>query len=48
LMRVGFDDYMGAFMLSGTLCLMAAVAALFIGTGGKAPDRASPAVAAAA
>src|SRR6476661_5015616 len=25
LIRVGFDDYMGAFMLSGALCLMAAV-----------------------
>ena len=34
-----FDDYMSAFMLSGTLCLGAAIAALFIGGGRKAPER---------
>ena len=48
LIRVNFDDYMGAFMLSGTLCLLAAIAALFIGGGRKAPQAAAPAVAAAA
>jgi predicted MFS family arabinose efflux permease len=48
LLRVTFDDYMGAFMLSGTLCLLAAIAALFIGRGRIAPERAAPAVAAAA
>jgi sugar phosphate permease len=47
LLRVTFDDYMGAFMLSGTLCLGAAIAALFIGRGRIMPDRAAPAVAAA-
>ena len=48
LIRVNYDDYMGAFMLSGTLCLVAAIAALFIGGGRKAPQAAPPAVAAAA
>ena len=43
LLRVTFDDYMAAFMLSGTLCLVAAIAALFIGGGRKAPERAAPA-----
>ena len=42
-----FDDYMAAFMLSGTLCLVAAVAALFIGGGRRAPERAAPVAAAA-
>ena len=40
LLRVTFDDYMAAFMLSGTLCLFAAIAALFIGGGREAPERA--------
>jgi sugar phosphate permease len=44
LFRVNFGDYMIAFMLSGTLCLFAAVAALFIGSGRKGPE---PVVAAA-
>ncbi|MCX7312769.1 MAG: MFS transporter [Hyphomicrobiales bacterium] len=48
LLRENFGGYMEAFMLSGTLCLGAAIAALFIGGGRKAPDRATPAVAAAA
>jgi sugar phosphate permease len=48
LLRVTFDDYMSAFMLSGTLCLGAAIAALFIGSGRRSPDRAAPAMAAAA
>ena len=34
-------------MLSGTLCLVAAIAALFIGGGRKAPERAAPVAAAA-
>jgi len=38
LIRVSFDDYMGAFMLSGMLCLLAAIAALFIGGGRKVPE----------
>jgi sugar phosphate permease len=46
--RVNFGDYMFAFMLSGTLCVLAAIAALFIGGGKKAPDQAKPAVAATA
>jgi sugar phosphate permease len=44
LLRVTFDDYMAAFMLSGALCLSAAVAVLFIGGGRKARE---PAVAVA-
>jgi predicted MFS family arabinose efflux permease len=47
LLRVTFDDYMAAFMLSGTLCLGAAVAALFIGGGRKAPKATAPVAAAA-
>jgi len=31
LLRVTFQDYVGAFMLSGTMCLGAAIAVLFIG-----------------
>jgi sugar phosphate permease len=48
LMRVEFGDYMQAFMLSGTLCLLAAIAALFIGRGRNAPEPSMPAAAAAA
>jgi sugar phosphate permease len=44
LLRVEFGGYMEAFMLSGTLCLGAAIAVLFIGGGRKAQQ---PAVAAA-
>jgi sugar phosphate permease len=47
LLRVTFDDYMAAFMLSGTLCVGAAIAALFIGGGRKAPQAAVPVAAAA-
>jgi predicted MFS family arabinose efflux permease len=36
LLREGFGGYMEAFMLSGMLCLGAAIAALFIGGGRKA------------
>ena len=36
LLREGFGDYMQAFMLSGILCLLAAIAALFIGGGRQA------------
>jgi hypothetical protein len=39
---------MAAFMLSGALCLGAAVAALFIGSGHNAPQPAAPATAARA
>jgi sugar phosphate permease len=45
LLRVTFDNYVAAFMLSGTLCLAAAIAVLFISGGRKAHD---PAMAAAA
>src|SRR3954464_10800001 len=38
LLREGFGDYMQAFMLSGILCLLAAIAALFIGGGRKARE----------
>jgi sugar phosphate permease len=48
LFRVNFGDYMFAFMLSGTLCFVAAIAALFIGSGRRAPERAAPASAMAA
>jgi predicted MFS family arabinose efflux permease len=44
LLREGFGGYMQAFMLSGLLCLIAAVAVLFIGGGRQAP---TPAVATA-
>lgn len=44
-LRMNFGDYMQAFMLSGTLCLAAAVAVLLIGSGRKNRE---PAVAAAA
>ena len=48
LLRVTFDDYMAAFMLSGALCLVAAVAALFIGGGRRAPEATATPVAVAA
>jgi sugar phosphate permease len=38
LLRVSFGGYMEAFMLSGTLCFLAAIAALFIGSGRKEPE----------
>lgn len=44
--RESFGGYTQAFLLSGTLCLIAAVAVLFIGGGQKAPT-ATPAAAAA-
>jgi sugar phosphate permease len=44
LLRVNYGGYMEAFMLSGALCVLAAIAVLFIGGGRKAPE---PAVAAA-
>lgn len=44
LLRESFDSYMQAFMLSGVLCLIAAVAVLFIGGSRPAP---TPAVATA-
>jgi sugar phosphate permease len=45
-LRVNFDTYMHAFMISGLLCLIAAIMALFIGYNRPAPE-AKPAVAAA-
>ena len=39
LFRVTFGDYMEAFMLSGTLCLFAAIAALFIGRNSNLRER---------
>ena len=45
---MNYGDYMEAFMLSGALCLSAAVAALFIGSGRNAPQPAAPATAARA
>jgi sugar phosphate permease len=47
LFRENFDGYTEAFMLSGTLCFLAAIAVLFIGGGQKAPERTAPAAAAA-
>src|SRR5205085_1243512 len=38
LLRVEFGGYMEAFMLSGILCLLAAIAVLFIGSGRKAQE----------
>jgi predicted MFS family arabinose efflux permease len=45
LLRVEFGGYTEAFMLSGALCLGAAIAALFIGGGRKVPERAIAAAA---
>lgn len=45
LFREDFGSYMEAFMLSGLLCFVAAVAALFIGRGAKHRDAAVPAAA---
>ena len=45
-MRDSFDTYMHAFMLSGLLCLLAAIMVWFIGYNWKQPEQ--PAVAAAA
>jgi sugar phosphate permease len=47
LLRVEYGGYMEAFMLSGALCLGAAIAVLFIGRGRSAPERAALAAAAA-
>jgi sugar phosphate permease len=47
LLRVEYGGYMEAFMLSGALCLGAAIAVLFIGRGRSAPERAAPAAAVA-
>jgi sugar phosphate permease len=47
LLRVTLADYMAAFMLSGILCLAAAVAILFVGGGRKVPEQASPVAATA-
>ena len=44
--RSTFDTYMQAFLISGMLCLIAAIAVLFIGYNRPQPER--PAVAAAA
>jgi sugar phosphate permease len=46
-MRDSFDTYMYAFMLSGLLCLLAAIAVWFIGSNSRQPERpaAVPAVA---
>ena len=44
-LRVNFDTYMHAFVISGLLCLLAAIMALFIGTSRAAPVK--PAVATA-
>jgi predicted MFS family arabinose efflux permease len=38
-MRDSFDTYMYAFMLSGLLCLLAAIAVWFIGSSWKQPER---------
>jgi sugar phosphate permease len=47
-LRVNFDTYMHAFMISGLLCLIAAIMALFIGVGRLAPEpKPKPAAAAA-
>jgi sugar phosphate permease len=46
-LRVNFGSYMEAFMLSGLICLVAAVAALFIGRSPVAPQPAAPAAAVA-
>jgi predicted MFS family arabinose efflux permease len=44
-LRVNFDTYMHAFMISGLMCLIAAIMALFIGYNREQPVK--PAVAAA-
>jgi sugar phosphate permease len=43
LLRVNYGGYMEAFMLSGALCFLAAIAVLFIGGGRKAPQPAAAA-----
>jgi predicted MFS family arabinose efflux permease len=48
LLRESFGGYTQAFMLSGTICLLAAIAALFIGGGRRAPEPAAPAAVAKA
>jgi predicted MFS family arabinose efflux permease len=45
LFRTEFGTYMQAFMLSGLMCLFAAIAALFIGRGPNLRDREVPAAA---
>jgi sugar phosphate permease len=46
-LRVTFGGYMEAFMISGLLCLLAAIAVLFIGGSQQAPEPAAPAAAVA-
>jgi sugar phosphate permease len=48
LLRESFGGYTQAFMLSGSICLLAAIAALFIGGGRRAPEPAAPAAVAKA
>jgi sugar phosphate permease len=45
-LRVNFDTYMHAFMISGLMCLIAAIMALFIGYNRQEPEP-RPAAAAA-
>jgi predicted MFS family arabinose efflux permease len=47
-LRVNFGGYVEAFMISGLICLIAAIAALFIGRSRPAPEPAAPAMASAA
>ena len=44
LLRVNLGDYMYAFMLSGAMCMVAAIAVLFIGSGRRAPEPAMAAI----
>jgi sugar phosphate permease len=41
LLRMNYGGYMEAFMISGALCFLAAIAVLFIGGGRKAPEQAT-------
>jgi sugar phosphate permease len=43
LLRMNYGGYMEAFMISGALCFLAAIAVLFIGGGRKAPEQATAA-----
>jgi hypothetical protein len=40
---MNYGGYMEAFMISGALCFLAAIAVLFIGGGRKAPEQATAA-----
>ena len=46
MLRIGFGTYLEAFMLSGLLCIGAALMVLFIGVGGREAEPVDAALAA--